>query len=133
MVQEKLPARPSASQVVAKIIDAKTDERCFCFSCLEFDPSGGTCEPADIATGSLVRDLHRDHIFDPSDSSAEDKVTEQLLEELGAITVTDKSESIANAADDAISDIDAGPEDSTEERLASGSEGLEDEQPEQQP
>lgn len=102
MMHVQPTARPSASQVIARITDAQTEHRYFCFSCIEAESGVDTYQPPDIVTGSLVRDyMHKDYADTNDNDDAEDTVTAKFLEEVGAVIVASQQELDSNSAKDA--------------------------------
>ncbi|KAF2682217.1 kinase-like protein, partial [Lentithecium fluviatile CBS 122367] len=98
MLQESQTDRPTAPQMVAKISDAESDQKFFCFSCLHencnynecSDPQAKTSN-SDLVTGALLQSyLRRDSIHDTD--TEDDTVTSKVLEENGVVSVATEVE-----------------------------------------
>jgi hypothetical protein len=121
MLQPIPSARPSASQVLANIVDAQSEKRFFCFRCYEAEVEDETQEMhsrhssgTDLVTGSMLQTIKQhEHAAEQGD----DTVTAQFLEEVGAVTI---------ASDGRSSPVDDADELSVDEEEEDGNTSVED-------
>jgi hypothetical protein len=99
MLQEASTTRPTASQMIAKITDAQSEHRYFCFRCCEVEYGGGTQEvhPEHCATKGIITQSQLQMYMQQEEARSggveNDTVTAQFLEDIGVAPVASDSTS----------------------------------------